>query len=280
MNHIAVIGPSYQQDVTYLKNQLSSETENSGTFSSTIGGGCYLIALALANLKCEVDLITRFGNDDAATRMWSNLENKSVTVISHDIPFETARKLSIVEDFTRYDIDNLPLEIHPGPEDNLPVFILNRADYGLLNVINNELAALAITRFPNVRWVAYDYIPDDQLLPGVTGIILTPETASRLSFADKPDEAVISLLEKGVQWIIVLDEGKGAMLYNSVRSVYHKSDYQAKNNFYIGCNELFIADLLCLLSRDFPLEICIQMALRFAGHKLEIPDTTFPDQFQ
>ena len=70
------------------------------------------------------------------------------------------------------------------------------------------------------------------------------------------------------------------MLYNSVRSVYHKSDYQAKNNFYIGCNELFIADLLCLLSRDFPLEICIQMALRFAGHKLEIPDTTFPDQFQ
>ncbi|MBR0137907.1 MAG: hypothetical protein IJM15_05805, partial [Erysipelotrichaceae bacterium] len=243
MNHVAVIGPSYQQDVTYLKSKLSSENDNVGAFSYTVGGGCYLIALALANLKCEVDIITRFGNDDGATQMWNNLENRSVTVISHDIPFSTGRKLTVVEDFARYDIDNLPYEIHPGIEDNLPAFILNRADYGLLNVINSELAAMAITRFPNVNWVAYDFIPDDSLLSGITGIILTPAAASNLSFSDRPDSAIKQLLDNGVQWVIVLDDGKGAMLYNNIHSVYHKCDYVSKNNYYIGCDELFIADL-------------------------------------
>lgn len=277
MNHVVVIGPSYQQDVVYLNKELSYVEDNDGSFSYTVGGGCYLIALVLANLKCEVNLITRLGNDDVSTRLWNNLENKSVNIISHDIPFATPKKLTLVDQFNSYDIDNIPFEVHPGVEDNYPAFVINTADYGLLNVINSEVAYMAVNRFPAVRWVAYDYIPADDVLPNITGVVMTTKTASKMTLSDRFELAAQALLEKGVQWVIISDHGKGAWLYSNVRSVYHESDYKTFANYHVGCDELFVADLLCLLSRDFPLEICIQMALRFAAHKLDTANLSFPE---
>ena len=278
MNQVIVVGPTFIHDTIYVKKELQAVDPNDGIFNHVVGGGSYLIAYSLASLKVDVSFITRLGNDDAASSLWNRLENKNVTLFSKDIPFPTPRIISIVDPFNRYDIDNLPFEIHPDPSDNMPSFAISKADYGLMNLINSELAAILVNRFPKVKWIAYDYLPADDVLPKLEGVILPQATAMKMTFSERYELAADPLLEKGVKWVIITDSGKGAWVYTSSRQEYLHSDYVARNDYSIGCDELFTADLLCLLSRDFPLDVCLKMALKFASHKLETPDLVFKDE--
>lgn len=274
MNQIFVIGPTFVNDVIYLSDRLSDSQLNNGRFSNVFSGGCYSIAYTLAKLNTQVNFVTRLSYDDFGTTFLSNLERMNVLVYSRDISITTPKRLTIIDKRNEYIIDDFSLEMHPALDDSVPSFFIGSSDYGLINLINDEMTEFIITHFKTLRWVSYEYIPADELLNRVDGIVLPVKIADSFINNQRYEDIARNLFEKGVNWFTVIDGGKTAWYYNrNGESGIIKPDYESVNNFYVGADEMFVADLLSLLSKKADVKTAVSLALDFSAHKLDYIDT-------
>lgn len=274
MNQIFIIGPTYVNDVVYMADRLSEGNTNAGYFSNVFSGGCYSIAYTAAKLNTQVNFVTRLSYDDYGTNFLNSLERLGVLTYSHDISITTPKRLTLIDRRTEYIIDDFSLDMHPAMDDSIPSFFIGSSDYGLLNLINDNMTEHIITHFKTLKWISYEYIPADELLSKVDGIILPVKAADEIINNQRYEDIAKKVFEKGTNWFVVIEGGKKAWYFNrNGESAVITPDYISPNNFYIGTDEMFVADLLSLLSKRADIKSAVSLALDFSAHKLDYIDT-------
>lgn len=274
MNRVIIIGPTNVNTVIYAKEKYKEESCINSEIESRGFGGSFLIAYDAACLGCDTYFVSRLSYDDVADKMIYELEKVNCAYYSaHKTLAHTPTRIIIVNENKKLTFyDDLTYDVYPASEDTLPAIVTDTGDYGIVNLINSTYLNNILNTYPKVKWIANNFVPSNQFLPYIEGIILDYDQLKYINLDKDFELNAMNLIDRGIKWIIVAKHGIAATLYTIDGKQHYEKD--SEGDYFIGCYEVFVSMLSACLSNSMNMDESIDHALNLANDFSNIKDVS------
>lgn len=260
-----VIGPTYQSLSIKTKDYLIAGEKYQATIKNQLVDGCSSIVLSLLTLDIETFFLTRLSYDNSGNAIMQKIKQQNGFVYSNGPIINSTATKVYVNDVERNitSFSSLIYDNYPQLKDGLPYEFFDRQQYGIMDVVNYQYLEEALNRNRNIKWFAYNFIPDDRFLTRFEGIFLTKEKADSIANAAFFASLSNKLFSAGLKWIVVFD---GPTLCEVFTPKEIKSFVKERSgNYPIGCFETFIAMTTACYINNYDFYTCIDRGLNIAN---------------
>ena len=270
MNGVAVIGTSMIDLVVIGRQVFEMEHCNKAQIVRSFGGSMHNVAYNCGCLGLETHFVSKFGRDDAALAIVTELQKKTCFVYGPVVNQSTPVFISASDPEKGLYFSSIQPEfLFHGEGEDLPYCVLSECTWGITDQTDPVFLTTLLAKTRQTHWIFSGQIPPETTLDKWEGIVLNRDEMTAYAGSVPMAQAAKALLKKGVSWIIITLDKDGALLItlDGIRPYPAEKD----GDYPLGCGDAFLSGLLLGLTQEKPIEHCLHPALAAAAIVLQEP---------
>jgi len=271
MSKVLVVGPTSTTTVINNRNTIDAGKSYRSSISKFLTGSMYTIAYDLAVLDTDTTFYSRLAYDSDGNALNFELEKTGCTIFSNNrlLP-DTPQNIFIYDKRNIVtSFNNIGYEAYPSISDGYAPIDFRDGDYAIVDIKDSMYFQRLIEHYPTLRFIGYNTAISDALIKYVEGVIYDYQTITSIATKSNFPSYARSLLDKGVKWMVITNNGQEAYYYQGLQQAMLMAD--DFGNYPLGTNEAFASMLTACLADGMNLKEAVEHGLKLASDFSKIP---------